>query len=100
MDGLPGRLEKLERAMADAIAAANRTREVISSALRESNLPMPASHLDAIAQYIELAESGAAAILETCSDSEHRDAAMTVLANYQPIADAAALLPRMRAMRE
>jgi hypothetical protein len=82
------------------VAAANRTREVISSALRESNLPMPASHLAAIAQYIELAESGAAAMLEAGNDPARRDAALLVVANYEPIADAAALLPRMRAMRE
>ena len=100
LDGLPGRLEKLESAMADAVAAANRTREVISSALRESNLPTPASHLAAIAQYIELADSGAAAIIELGNDPARRDAALLVLANYEPIADAAALLPRMRAMRE
>jgi len=100
IDGLAGRLEKLERAMADAVAAANRTREVISSALRESNLPMPAAHLDAIAQYIELAESGAAAILETGNDPARRDAALLVLANYEPIADAAAAFPRFSAMRE
>lgn len=100
MDGLPGRLEKLERAMADAVAAANRTREVISSALSESNLPMPVSHLAAIAQFVDLAESGAAAMLETGNDPARRDAAILVLANYEPLAEAAALLPRMRAMRE
>jgi hypothetical protein len=100
MDGLPSRLERLERAMADAVAAANRTREVISSALRESNLPIPATHLDAIAQYIELAESGAAAILETANDPARLDAALLVTANYERLADTAALLPRMRAMRE
>jgi hypothetical protein len=100
IDGLPGRLEKLEHAMADAVAAANRTCEVISSALRESNLSMPASHLDAIAQYIELAESGPAAMLETANNPARRDAAILVLANYEPLAEAATLLPRMRAMRE
>jgi hypothetical protein len=61
---------------------------------------MPASHLDAIAQYIELAESGAAAILETANDPARRDVVRLVLANYEPLAEAAALLPRMRAMRE
>jgi hypothetical protein len=100
IDGLPGRLEKLELAMADAVAAANRTREAISSALRESNLPMPAVHRDTIAQYVELAESGAAATLEIGNDPARLDAALLVIANYERLADAAALLPRMRAMRE
>ena len=100
LGGLPGRLEKLERAMADAVAAANRTREAISSSLRESNLPMPAAHLDALAQYVELAESGAAALLEAGADPARLDAALQVIANYERLADAAALLPRMRAMRE
>ena len=99
LDGLPGRLEKLERAMADAVAAANRTRDMVSSALRESNMPMPAAHLDVFAQYIELAESGAAAILEIGNDPARRDAAILVLANYQPLADAAAAFPRFSAMR-
>jgi hypothetical protein len=99
MDGLPARLEKLERAMADAVATANRTRDMVSSALRESNMPMPAAHLDAIAQYIELAESGAAAILEIGNDPARRDAAIVVLTNYEPLADAAAAFPRFSAMR-
>jgi hypothetical protein len=100
MDGLAVRVKRLERAMADAVEAANRTREVISSALGESNLQMPAAHLDAIARYIELAESGTTAMLETGADPARRDAALQVIANYEPIADAAALIPRMRAMRE
>ena len=99
MDGLPGRLEKLERAMADAVAAANLTRDMVSSALRESNMPMPAAHLDAIAQYIDLAESGAAAMLEIGNDPARRDGAFLVLANYEPLADAAAAFPRFSAMR-
>ncbi|HYR79663.1 MAG TPA: hypothetical protein VEO55_06630, partial [Candidatus Dormibacteraeota bacterium] len=99
MDGLPARLEKLERAMADAVAAANRTSDMVSSALRESNMPMPAAHLDAIAQYIELAESGAAAMLEIGNDPARGEAAILVLANYDPLADAAAAFPRFSAMR-
>ena len=100
MDGLAVRIKRLEHAMADAVESASRTRDSISSALAESQLPIPASHRDAIAQYIELAESGAAAILETGADPARREAALRTIANYEAIADAAASIPRMRAMRE
>ena len=86
--------------MADAVESANRTRDAISSALGESHLPMPPTHLDAIAQYLELAESSTTAILETGADPARRDAAIRTIANYQALADTAASIPRMRAMRE
>jgi hypothetical protein len=100
VEGLAVAIERLEHAMADAVESANRTREAISSALGESHLSIPASHRDAIAQYIELAESGATAIVETGADPARRDAALRTIANYEAIADAAASIPRMRAMRE
>ncbi len=99
-DGLASRLERLERALAQALESANRTREMISAALGESNLQMPAAHRNAIAQYIELAESGTAAMLETIADPSRRDTALQVIANYDALADTAAAIPRMRAMRE
>ena len=100
VDALAEELKRLECAMADAVEAASRTCVVISSALAESNLAMPASHLDAIARYTALAESGTAAILETGADPVRRDAALQIVANYESIADTAASIPRMRAMRE
>lgn len=100
MEGLASRLEQLERAMADAVESANRTREMISSALAESNQQMPASHRKALAQYVELAESGTSTMLETVADPAGRDSAMQVIANYCALADTAAAIPRMRAMRE
>jgi hypothetical protein len=98
--GLKLAVKRLERVMADAVESANHTRDVISTALAESHLRVPAVHLEAIAKYIELAESGAAAILETGADPARRDAALRTIANYQAIADIAASIPRMRGMRE
>jgi len=93
-------LKRLESAMADAVEAANRTREAILSALGESNLQIPASHLDAIAHYIELAQSGAVAMLETGADPARCYAALQVITSYELIADTVASIPRMRTMRE
>jgi hypothetical protein len=99
-DGLAIRLTRLENALADAIEAANHTRETIREALDESNLQMPAPHLDAIARYIELAESGTTALLDTGADPARCCAALQVITSYQLIADTVASIPRMRGMRQ
>jgi hypothetical protein len=100
VDGLAIRLKRLENALAGAVEAANHTREMIREALGESNLQMPAPHLDTIARYIELAESGTTAILETGADPTRCYNALQVITSYELIADTAASIPRMRAMRE
>ena len=93
--------DRLDASMALAVEGAVRTREVLSSALREANLEMPAANSTAIANIIALAESGAAAMLEAAADrscagvgnSDRRNA-------YEVLAAAAESIPRMRAMRE
>ena len=100
VDGLAIRLKRLENALAYAVEAANHTRETIRAVLGESNLQMPASHLDTIARYIELAESGTTAILETGADPTRCYAALQITTSYELIADTVTSIPRMRAMRE
>ncbi len=70
-ESLDARLSRLDSSMALAVEGAVRTREVLVSALREANLEMPAANSAAIAKYISLAESGAAAMLEAAADPSY-----------------------------
>ena len=94
------RLERLEGAMARAVEAAVHTREMLESALREANLQLPAASVDAIAKYVQLAESGARAVLDTAATRLDLASAMKTVDAYEPLAAAASAIPRMRAMRE
>jgi hypothetical protein len=98
--GLDARLNRLDSSMALAVEGAVRTREVLSSALREANLEMPAANSAAIEKYIALAESGAAAMLEAAADRSYLASAIQVTGAYEVLAAAAESIPRMRAMRE
>ena len=77
-----------------------RTREVLSSALGEANLEMPAANSTAIEKYIALAESGAVAMLEAAADRSYLASAIQIASAYEVLAAAAESIPRMRAMRE
>ena len=98
--GLDARLKRLEAAMADAVEASIRTRIVLASALAEANLEMPAANRTAIAEYIRLAESGAAAMLEAAADRAYLASAIRIAVAYEAIAAACESIPRMRSMRE
>ncbi|HEY6420314.1 MAG TPA: hypothetical protein VIX59_15060 [Candidatus Binataceae bacterium] len=97
---LKDRLSRLRNAMADAFEAASRTRAVLEAALGEANLPLADEHQRAIAEYIALVELSAGALLEAGADSRRREAASAVVSAYDSLAAAAAMVPRMRAMRE
>ena len=97
---LDARLKRLDGSMALAVEGAVRTREVLASALREANLEMPAANNLAIEKYIELAESGAAAMLEAAADRSYLASAIRIAGAYEVLAAAAESIPRMRAMRE
>jgi len=99
-EGLDARLKRLEAAMADAVEAATRTRDVLASALAEANFEMPAANRTAIAEYIALAESGAAAMLEAAADRSYLASAVQIAGAYETIAAACESIPRMRSMRE
>src|SRR5208282_3803190 len=70
-EGLDARIEQLDGAMMLAVEAAVRTGEVLAAAMKEANLEMPAANSAALAEYIALAESGAAAMLEAAADRSH-----------------------------
>ena len=99
-DGLDARMKHLEAAMTLAVEAATRTRKVLESALKEANLEMPPANRAAIADYIALVESGAAAMLEAAADRSYLASAIRIADAYEALAAAAAAIPRMRAMRE
>jgi hypothetical protein len=86
-EGLDARLKRLEAAMADAVEAAIRTRNVLASALTEANLEMPAANR-------------AAAMLEAAADRSYLASAIQIADAYEAIAAACASMPRMRSMRE
>lgn len=98
--GLDARLNRLDSSMALAVEGAVRTRGVLTSALREAKLEMPAADGAAIAQYIALAEGGAAAMLEAAADRSYLAAAAKIASAYEVIAATAESIPRMRTMRE
>ncbi len=99
-ESLDARLNRLDASMALAVEGAVRTREVLGTALREANLEMPAASSKAIAEYIALAESGAAAMLEAAADRSYLESAIQIAGAYELLAAAAESIPRMRAMRE
>jgi hypothetical protein len=99
-ESLDLRLDRLDTSMALAVEGAMRTREVLSSALREANLEMPAANTMAIEKFIALAESGAVAMLEAAADRSYLASAIQVAGAYEVLAAAAESIPRMRAMRE
>ena len=99
-ESLDARLIRLDTSMALAVEGASRTREVLASALSEANLEMPAANSTAIAEYIALAESGAAAMLEAAADRGYLASAIRIASAYEVLAAAAESIPRMRTMRE
>jgi len=100
MDEFRSRLERLGDAMGNAVEAANRTREVLKSALAQAHLGFPPDHEKAIADFIALAERGPHLLLEAAREPDHRDAAAAVISAYEALASAAAAVPRMRQMSE
>ncbi len=97
---LEDRLSSLGEALADALEAAGRTREVLSAALAEEGMKLSAPQEAALAEYAALAEAGPGALLKAAADPARRETAGRAAATYAMLAQAAALMPRMRAMRE
>ncbi len=99
-EGLRARLEQLDEALAVAVDGGIRTREVLAAALKEANLEMPAANAVAVAEFIALAEAGAAAMLEASADRSYLASAIRIADAYDALAAAAESIPRLRAMRE
>src|SRR5271154_3853986 len=87
--GLDANLERLDHAMALAVESAIGTRTAHESALAEAKLEMPAANRAAIADYIALAESGAAAMLGAGAGQAFITSALQIAGAYEVLAAAA-----------
>ena len=96
---LESRYRRIDEALGIAIEGANRTREALADALKESNLDSPETQLATIADFVALAEAGRAGLLKLSIDPVQRESARKVCVAYEMLAVAAEALPRMRAMR-
>ena len=97
---LEARIAKLGAAMADAVEAANRTAERLRSALAAENLAVSPEQERVLGEYLGLAEAGPAALIEAAQDPTRRRSALKAVSEYEALAQVAAMVPRMRAMRE
>jgi hypothetical protein len=98
--GLAAGMARLDDAMALAVEAGIRTRQMLESALEEAKLEMPTASRVAIAAYVELAESGAVAMLKATADRSHLESSIQIVVAYETIAAAAESITRMRLMHE
>lgn len=93
-------LERLSEALAAALEGACRNRETLAAAMRESNAQLSPAQQQAFAGFIDLAEGGAAALIEVGGDQPRREAAIAAIAAYEALATVAESIPRLRIMRE
>ncbi len=98
--GMEARMARLGGTMADAVEAANRTAERLRSALAGENLAVSPEQARVLGEYLRLAEAGPAALIEAAQDPLRRQWALKAVSEYEALAQAAAMVPRMRAMRE
>jgi len=94
------KLKRLGDAMGNAVEAAARTREVLTSVLAQAHLDFPPEREKVIADFIALAERGPELLLETGREPERREAASAIISAYEVLAGAAAAAPRMRQMSD
>jgi hypothetical protein len=93
-------VKRLGDAMANALELAHRTGEVLAGAMGEVNSRLPPEHLKTLADFGALAQAGPATLLEIAADPARREKALISVSAYDALAQAAAVVPRMRAMRE
>jgi hypothetical protein len=93
-------LRRLSDAMANAIENASRTRAALAASMAEAHLELPPAHQRAIDEFVVLAEGGPKMLMELAAHPTQRESAAQKIAAYESLAAAAAVVPRMRAMRE
>lgn len=100
LSDLKPRCKRLAAAMAAAIEDACRNRETLAAAIGDRDALLPAVQERVFAAFIELAESGAAALIEAGADPVRRAAALAAVAAYEALAMVAGAVPRLALMRE
>jgi hypothetical protein len=99
-DELAPALRRLGDAMANAVETASRTRSALAAAMAEAHLDLPDAHQRAIDAFISLAEGGPESLMKIAAHPAQRESAVQRIAAYDSLAAAAAVMPRMRAMRD
>jgi hypothetical protein len=98
-DDLRPALKRLADAMANSIENASRTRDILAASMAEAHLEVPLTHQRAISEFVALAEGGPEALMELAANPAHRESAARKIEAYESLTAAAAVVPRMRAMR-
>jgi hypothetical protein len=98
-DDLRQALKRLADAMANSIESASRTRDTLAASMAEAHLEVPPAHQHALSEFAALAEGGPEALMELAANAAGRESAAQKIAAYEGLALAAAVVPRMRAMR-
>ncbi len=96
---LNAKRKRLATRMATAIEDACHNRQSLAAAIRETGARLSLDQEQAFDRFIELAEGGAAALVEAGADPERRANALAAVAAYEPLATIADSLPRFRTMR-
>ncbi len=93
-------LKRLGEAMRSAMEAAHRTGEIVASLARETDARVAREREKTLEDFLALAEAGPSALIEVGADPARRETAIAAVTAYEALAEAAAAVPRMRAMRE
>jgi len=97
---LKSKFKRLADAMASAIEDTCRNRDALATAMSDGNAKLSLAQQQAFAGFIELAESGPAALIEAGASQALRDAALATVAAYDPLALVAAAVPHLRLMHQ
>ncbi len=97
---LKARLKRLADAMAIALEDACRNRDTLAAAMGDGNAKFSPAQQQAFAGFIELAETGPAALIEVGASQGPRDAALAAVAAYETLAIVAGAVPRLGLMRD
>jgi hypothetical protein len=93
-------LAHLAACTAEAIENADRAGRVLNKALTEAGAQLTDDSRRALDDYSTLAAGGARALIEIASDRERRERAVRTADQFDALARAAEMVPRIRTMRE
>jgi hypothetical protein len=97
---LKATLKRLADAMANALENACHHRDMLAAAMGNGNAKLSSAQQQTFAGFIDLAESGPAALIEVCASPVARDAALATVAAYDALALVAGAVPRLGPMRD
>ncbi len=100
MPELKAKLKRLGDAMANALEGAVRNRDTLEAAMLEAGGRLSADQRECFADFILLTEQGPQALIGYSADADRLKAAIKTVEEYEALALIAALVPRLRAMRE